>query len=70
MPPVNEFALLYIHHVVQKPWILEVEILLVLSDYDHVVSSLVKISIRSWIFEGFEVLKQCYNRLPVFDESL
>jgi hypothetical protein len=65
MPPVHELLLPDEHQVVQQSRVLQVEELLVLSDYDHVVAFGVVVGVGSGVIGGLEVLKQHDYRLLV-----
>lgn len=57
MPSGLEFVLRDVHHIVEQLWVLEVESLIVHSDYNHVVPPVVEFSVGTRIVWGLENLQ-------------
>ena len=65
MPSVYKLFLSNVHQVVQQFWVLQIEVFCVLSDYDHVMTSVVVVDVGSWVAGGFEILQQCDHWLAI-----
>ena len=70
MPTIRELRFVYIHQEIIVFWVLDVIPLVIHTDYNHIMTSLVPIFIRDWIVNWSEDLYQHDHRKTILDEAL